>query len=193
MHQETNAVTLENRAACASPSNKKRAASPAWSITSSRTSTLIAPGACGNQLQFFKDTVKEYDAWNIDPGTLDAEPSTIDKADSVEVDRSEPTHPRHPHHDHRQNSKFVQTITPSRLIPTRSTSRTTSTGTSPTSCSRLPSPSPPTGRLPPTRSPTAPSTGPPPATTRGRRPSSRSPPCAGPTFLERQGATAYTA
>ena len=34
-------------------------------------SETVAPGACGNQLQFFKDTPKEYDAWNIDPGTLD--------------------------------------------------------------------------------------------------------------------------
>jgi alpha-mannosidase len=65
----------------------------------------IAPGACGNQLQFFKDTPKEYDAWNIDPGTLDAEPSTIDKADSVEQvgDAIRVT-------SHWQNSKFVQTI-----------------------------------------------------------------------------------
>ena len=31
----------------------------------------LAKGACGNQLQTFKDTPKEYDAWNIDPGTLD--------------------------------------------------------------------------------------------------------------------------
>ena len=30
----------------------------------------LASGACGNQLQFFKDTPKDYDAWNIDPGTL---------------------------------------------------------------------------------------------------------------------------
>ncbi len=65
----------------------------------------IAPGACGNQLQFFKDTPKEYDAWNIDPGTLDAEPSTIAKADSVEQvgDAIRVT-------SHWQNSKFVQTI-----------------------------------------------------------------------------------
>ena len=44
----------------------------------------MAPGACGNQLQFFKDLPKEYDAWNIDPGTLDVPPMTIEKADSVE-------------------------------------------------------------------------------------------------------------
>ncbi|HWW97681.1 MAG TPA: glycoside hydrolase family 38 C-terminal domain-containing protein [Edaphobacter sp.] len=31
----------------------------------------LAPNACGNQLQAFKDTPKQYDAWNIDPGTLD--------------------------------------------------------------------------------------------------------------------------
>jgi alpha-mannosidase len=31
----------------------------------------LAPSACGNQLQTFKDTPKQYDAWNIDPGTLD--------------------------------------------------------------------------------------------------------------------------
>ena len=31
----------------------------------------LASGACGNQLQTFKDTPKNYDAWNIDPGTLD--------------------------------------------------------------------------------------------------------------------------
>jgi alpha-mannosidase len=31
----------------------------------------IAPGGCGNQLQAFVDKPKAYDAWNIDPGTLD--------------------------------------------------------------------------------------------------------------------------
>jgi alpha-mannosidase len=45
----------------------------------------VANGACGNQLQFFKDTPKDYDAWNVDPGTLDAAPATIARADSVEV------------------------------------------------------------------------------------------------------------
>ena len=56
----------------------------------------LASGACGNQLQFFKDTPKDYDAWNIDPGTLDVAPTTIEHADSVElVKTAEPTHPRH--------------------------------------------------------------------------------------------------
>jgi alpha-mannosidase len=31
----------------------------------------IAAGGCGGQLQTFKDQPKAYDAWNIDPGTLD--------------------------------------------------------------------------------------------------------------------------
>ena len=66
---------------------------------------VLTPGACGNQLQFFKDTPKDYDAWNIDPGTLDVVPVTIDGADSVERvdDAIRVTR-------HWQNSKFVQTI-----------------------------------------------------------------------------------
>jgi alpha-mannosidase len=70
----------------------------------------LAPGACGNELQFFKDTPKEYDAWNIDPGTLDAEPATIDKADSVELVDSWGLNPSIRITRHWQNSKFVQTI-----------------------------------------------------------------------------------
>ena len=70
----------------------------------------LAPGACGNQFQFFKDTPKQYDAWNIDSGTLDAVPATIAKADSVETlttsDGSDAVRVT----SHWQNSKFVQTI-----------------------------------------------------------------------------------
>jgi alpha-mannosidase len=32
---------------------------------------LLARGGCGNQLQTFDDKPKDFDAWNIDPGTLD--------------------------------------------------------------------------------------------------------------------------
>jgi alpha-mannosidase len=42
----------------------------------------LAPNACGNQLQTFKDTPKQYDAWNIDPGTLD-HMTPITNVDSV--------------------------------------------------------------------------------------------------------------
>ena len=45
----------------------------------------IAAAGCGNELQAFKDTPKEYDAWNIDPGTLDVPPTKLDTAESVEL------------------------------------------------------------------------------------------------------------
>ena len=74
---------------------------------------ILTPNTCANQLQFFKDTPKQYDAWNIDPGTLDLPPATITaKADSVEVVGDQQINPairvtsatgRVP--------KFVQTIT----------------------------------------------------------------------------------
>jgi alpha-mannosidase len=67
----------------------------------------IAAGACGNQLQAFKDTPKEYDAWNIDPGTYDVPPALLDKADAVEeLKAGEKVRVTRTW----QNSKFVQTI-----------------------------------------------------------------------------------
>ncbi|MGA1983512.1 MAG: glycoside hydrolase family 38 C-terminal domain-containing protein [Acidobacteriaceae bacterium] len=45
----------------------------------------LAPNSCGNQLQAFKDTPKQYDAWNIDPGTLDVPPTILSKVDSISV------------------------------------------------------------------------------------------------------------
>jgi alpha-mannosidase len=45
----------------------------------------LAAGACGNQLQAFTDKPKEYDAWNIDPGTLDVPPTLLTAAESVEL------------------------------------------------------------------------------------------------------------
>ena len=44
----------------------------------------LASGACGNQLQAFRDTPQEYDAWNIDPGTLD-HMTPIEAVDSVQL------------------------------------------------------------------------------------------------------------
>jgi alpha-mannosidase len=46
---------------------------------------FLAPQACGNQLQTYADNPKQYDAWNIDPGTLDAKMTPIDKVDSIDV------------------------------------------------------------------------------------------------------------
>ncbi len=68
----------------------------------------LASGACGNQLQFFKDTPKDYDAWNIDPGTLDVPPMTIEHPDAVELVKT--AEPGIRVTRHWQNSKFVQTF-----------------------------------------------------------------------------------
>jgi alpha-mannosidase len=72
------------------------------------TFETVASGGCGNQLQFFKDTPKDYDAWNIDPGTLDAAPTVIERADLVELLRT--AEPGIRVTRHWQGSKFVQTL-----------------------------------------------------------------------------------
>jgi alpha-mannosidase len=50
----------------------------------------MAPQSCGNQLQAFGDNPKQYDAWNIDPGTLDKSPTIVDKVDSIKIVASGP-------------------------------------------------------------------------------------------------------
>ena len=70
----------------------------------------LAAGSCGNELQTFKDTPKDYDAWNIDPGTLDVAPTRIRDADSVEVVEKGPMRASIRVTRHWQSSKFVQEI-----------------------------------------------------------------------------------
>jgi len=70
----------------------------------------LARGACGNQLQTFKDTPRDYDAWNIDPGTLD-HMTPIEGADSVELIEKGPLRAVIRVSRTWQNSKFVQDIT----------------------------------------------------------------------------------
>ncbi|HEX4005109.1 MAG TPA: glycoside hydrolase family 38 C-terminal domain-containing protein [Acidobacteriaceae bacterium] len=70
----------------------------------------LAAGSCGNELQAFKDTPKDYDAWNIDPGTLDVPPAKLDDADSVEVVEKGPLRGAIRVTRHWQNSKFEQEI-----------------------------------------------------------------------------------
>jgi alpha-mannosidase len=50
----------------------------------------LAPSSCGNELQAFVDKPKTYDAWNIDPGTLDAAPTLIHAADEVKMIETSP-------------------------------------------------------------------------------------------------------
>ncbi len=70
----------------------------------------LAKGACGNELQAFKDLPKEYDAWNIDPGTLDQPPTDLNKEAKVEVVGTKTLNPAVRVTLTWQKSKFVQTI-----------------------------------------------------------------------------------
>ena len=71
----------------------------------------LAAGACGNELQAYKDTPTEYDAWNIDPGTYDVPPTLLTKADSVELVEKGPMRATVRITRNWQMSKFVQEIT----------------------------------------------------------------------------------
>lgn len=70
----------------------------------------IAAGGCGNQLQTFQDTPKDYDAWNID-ADFEKQVTTLDKADSVELIEKGPVRATIRIARTWQNSKFVQDIT----------------------------------------------------------------------------------
>ncbi len=81
------------------------------SIKDVKTGTeSLAPNSCGNQLQAFKDTPTQYDAWNIDPGTLDVPPTIISQVDSIALTDHGPL--RATVHIVRtwQSSKFAQDI-----------------------------------------------------------------------------------
>jgi alpha-mannosidase len=70
----------------------------------------LGAGSCGNELEAFKDTPKDYDAWNIDPGTLDQPPTRITEADSVQVVEHGPMEASIRVTRHWQSSRFVQDI-----------------------------------------------------------------------------------
>ncbi|HZL26590.1 MAG TPA: glycoside hydrolase family 38 C-terminal domain-containing protein, partial [Acidobacteriaceae bacterium] len=71
----------------------------------------IAVGGCGNELQAFKDTPKDYDAWNIDPGTLDVAPTLLHEVDEVKLVEAGPLRATIRVARTWQGSKFVQEIT----------------------------------------------------------------------------------
>ena len=70
----------------------------------------LASGGCGNELQAFKDTPLDDDAWNIDPGTLDHHTS-LTQAGSVKLVANSPFRAVIRVSRTWQNSKFVQDIT----------------------------------------------------------------------------------
>lgn len=69
----------------------------------------LAAGACGDQLQTFKDTPQNDDAWNIDPGTLDHF-TPLMQADSIRVVENGPLRGVIRVTRTWQSSKFVQDI-----------------------------------------------------------------------------------
>ncbi len=103
------AITLETKALRVTV-DKKTGCLTSLAETGTNFETL-APGACGNELQFFKDTPKDYDAWNIDPGTLDQRISMPADAASVELVGKGSANPAIRVTRSWQSSKFVQTIT----------------------------------------------------------------------------------
>jgi alpha-mannosidase len=72
--------------------------------------SYFAPNACGNQLQTYKDTPKQYDAWNVDPGTFDVPFTPIDKVDSITVITDSPLRKTIRITRTWQSSKFTQDI-----------------------------------------------------------------------------------
>jgi alpha-mannosidase len=70
----------------------------------------LAAGACGNELEAFTDLPKKYDAWNIDPGTLDEQPVRLTRADSVQLVEEGPLRAVVRVTRTWQSSKFVQDI-----------------------------------------------------------------------------------
>ena len=69
----------------------------------------LATGACGNQLETFKDKPLDDDAWNIDPGTLDHF-TALDHADSVKLVEQSPLRAVIRVSRKWQSSTFVQDI-----------------------------------------------------------------------------------
>jgi alpha-mannosidase len=106
VHETVNSIALANTALRVEVDKRSGCVT---SLHNNDVETL-APKSCGNQLQFFKDTPKKFDAWNIDPGTLDVAPGVIDKADSVELIDENTAHSAIRVTYHWQKSKFVQTI-----------------------------------------------------------------------------------
>ncbi|MGH9588245.1 MAG: alpha-mannosidase, partial [Acidobacteriaceae bacterium] len=70
----------------------------------------LEANSCGNELQLYHDLPKDYDAWNIDPGTYDVPPHRLDTADSVELIDKGPMRAVIRVTHHTDKSKFSQDI-----------------------------------------------------------------------------------
>ena len=92
-------VTVDKQTGCITSLYNKRA----------QFETLAA-NSCGNELQAFTDKPKQYDAWNIDPGTLDVPPAKLNMVDSVELVEHSPLRDAILVKRHWQSSTFTQEI-----------------------------------------------------------------------------------
>jgi hypothetical protein len=101
-------LTLENSAIRLTVDHASGCISSLYSKTAK--AEMPAPGSCGNELQAFRDLPKNFDAWNIDPGTIDQPPTKLDTADSVELVEKGPLRTDIRVSRTWQQSKFVQDI-----------------------------------------------------------------------------------
>ncbi|HSU18296.1 MAG TPA: glycoside hydrolase family 38 C-terminal domain-containing protein [Acidobacteriaceae bacterium] len=70
----------------------------------------LAPNSCGNELQAFADHPKNYDAWNVDPGTLDAAPTLLHDVAEIKLVETGPLRSVLRITRTWQKSKFVQDL-----------------------------------------------------------------------------------
>ncbi len=101
-------LTLENTALKVSVDPQTGCISSLYSKAAQKET--IAANSCGNELEAFKDTPKDFDAWNIDPGALDVPPTRLTSAGSVRLIENTPLRAVIRVSRDWQKSKFVQDI-----------------------------------------------------------------------------------
>ena len=104
---KSNGLTLENSALRVTVDSQTGCITSLYAKKSQFES--IAAGGCGNELVAFKDTPKDYDAWNID-ADFEKHFDKLDKADSVNLIERGPLRATIRVTRAWQSSKFVQDI-----------------------------------------------------------------------------------
>jgi alpha-mannosidase len=104
---KSNGLTLENSSLRVTVDSQTGCITSLYDKKSSFES--IAPGGCGNELIAFKDTPKDYDAWNID-ANFEQHFDKLDKVDSVQLIESGPLRATIRVNRTWQSSNFVQEI-----------------------------------------------------------------------------------
>jgi alpha-mannosidase len=105
---KSSGLTLENSALRVTVDSKTGCITSLYDKHSNFES--IAAGGCGNELVAFKDTPKDYDAWNID-ADFEQVSTKLDMADSVQLIEQGPLRATIRVTRTWQKSKFVQDIT----------------------------------------------------------------------------------